>query len=320
MTKLQRLSLVGLLTVGTSCSVAADFPTKPIRLVVPFPPGGTLDILARGVGPELTARLGQPVVIDNRPGANGAIASEFVAKASADGHTLLIGGGSGAAVHALLRQSSYDPLKAFAPVGTLATFASVLIVNPTMPASSVQDLIALAKASPGKLSYGSPGTGNINNLVGELFKSLAGVDMVHVPYKGASLVITDVIAGHVPVGFVLLPGAMAHLRSGKLKVLAVTTEQRVGALPNVLTMSEAGVPLVLFDWAGIFAPAGTPIDVVARLNQELARVTGSPAMRQRWIEQGFEPKTSTADETAALMKADADKWARVVKQTGIRLD
>jgi tripartite-type tricarboxylate transporter receptor subunit TctC len=133
-------------------------------------------------------------------------------------------------------------------------------------------------------------------------------------------VITDVIAGHVPVGFVLLPGAIAHLRSGKLKVLAVTTEQRVGALPNVLTMSEAGVPLVLFDWAGIFAPAGTPIDVVARLNQELARVTGSPAMRQRWIEQGFEPKTATADETAALMKADADKWARVVKQTRIRLD
>jgi tripartite-type tricarboxylate transporter receptor subunit TctC len=186
---------------------------------------------------------------------------------------------------------------------------------------SVQELIALAKASPGKLSYGSPGTGNINNLVGELFKSLAGVDIVHVPYKGAALVITDVVAGHVPVGFVLLPGAMGQLRSGKLRALAVTTEERVSAVPDVPTMGQAGVPdLVLFDWSGLFAPAGTPKDVIARLSAEVKKVVLSPQMRKRSVEQGFEPKALSAEEMTALMASDAEKWARIVKQTGTRLE
>jgi tripartite-type tricarboxylate transporter receptor subunit TctC len=315
------IALVLFGVVVTSSVAAADYPTRPIRLVVPYPPGGTLDILARGIGPELTAQLGQPVVIENRPGAAGAIGTEAAAKAAPDGYTLLIGGGSGSAVHALLRNVPYDPVKAFSPIGTLASYPSVLIVNPGTQAKSVQELISLAKASPGKYSYGSPGTGNINNLVGELFKLLAGVDILHVPYKGAALVITDVVAGHIPAGFVLLPGAVSQLRSGKLRALAVTTEQRVTAVPDVPTMKEAGVPdLVLFDWSGLFAPAGTPSSVIARLSAEVRKVVLSPQMRQRSVEHGFEPKALSAGEMAALIKSDVEKWTRIVKQTGTRLE
>jgi tripartite-type tricarboxylate transporter receptor subunit TctC len=318
---MMRFTVLLILQLVATSGLAADYPTRPIRLIVPYPPGGTLDVLARGIGPELTTQLRQPIVIENRSGAAGAIGTEAAAKAAPDGYTLLIGGGSGTAVHALLRNVPYDPVKAFSPIGTLATYPSVLIVNPGTPAKSVQELIALAKASPGKLSYGSPGTGNINNLVGELFKSLAGVDIVHVPYKGAALVITDVVAGHVPVGFVLLPGAMGQLRSGKLRALAVTTEERVSAVPDVPTMRQAGVrDLVLFDWSGLFAPAGTPKDVIARLSAEVKKVVSSPQMRQRSVEQGFEPKALSAEEMAALMKSDVEKWTRIIKQTGTRLD
>jgi tripartite-type tricarboxylate transporter receptor subunit TctC len=304
----------------TSVGIAADYPSKPVRLVVPFPPGGTLDILARGLAPDLATHLGQQIVIENRPGANGVIGYDLVARAPADGYTLLIGGGSGIAVHpALLPKLPYDPVKAFAPVSMLASFPSVLIANPSFPASSVPELIALAKATPGKLSYGSPGTGNINHLVGESFKSLAGVDLVHVPYKGAALVVTDVIAGHVPIGFVLLPGALPQVRAGKLKALAVTTNQRVAAAPNLPTMAEAGLPgLELVDWAGILVPAGTPNEVIARLNQDISKVVRSTEVRQRWIDQGLEPRATTSDELAAAIKSDVDKWGKIVRDAGIR--
>jgi tripartite-type tricarboxylate transporter receptor subunit TctC len=304
----------------TDAGIAADYPSKPVRLVVPFPPGGTLDILARGLAPDLATHLGQQIVIENRPGANGVIGYDLVARAPADGYTLLIGGGSGIAVHpALLPKLPYDPVRAFAPVSMLASFPSVLIANLSFPASSVPELIALAKATPGKLSYGSPGTGNINHLVGESFKSLAGVDLVHVPYKGAALVITDVIAGHVPIGFVLLPGALPQVRAGKLKALAVTTNQRVAAAPNLPTMAEAGIPgLDLVDWAGILVPAGTPNEVISRLNQDISKVVRSTEVRQRWIDQGLEPRATTSDELAAAIKSDVDKWGKIVRDTGIR--
>jgi tripartite-type tricarboxylate transporter receptor subunit TctC len=330
MGKRERFSRVGLrllvpllITLASNgASVAADYPTKPVRLLVPFPPGGTLDILARGLAPDLGTQLGQQIVVENRPGANGVIGYEAVARAPADGYTLLIGGGSGIAAHpALNSKLSYDPVKAFAPVCMLATFPSVLIANPSFPANSVQELIALAKASPGKLTYGSPGTGNVNHLTAELFKSLAGVDLVHAPYKGAALVVTDVIAGHVPIGFVLLPGALSQMRAGKLKALAVTSDQRLSAAPNLPTMAEAGVPgLDLVDWAGILVPAGTPGEVVARLNREISKSARSPELRQRWVEQGLEPKTSSSEELAAVIRSDVDKWSRIVKQAGIRAE
>ena len=316
--------LFSLLTTfaSTNVGIAADYPVKPVRLVVPFPPGGTLDILARGLAPDLAGQLGQQIVVENRPGANGVIGYDLVARAPADGYTLLIGGGSGIAVHpALLSKLPYDPVKAFAPVSMLATFPSVLIATPSFPANSVQELIALAKATPGKLTYGSPGTGNVNHLVGEKFKSLAGVDLVHAPYKGAALVITDVIAGHVPIGFVLLPGALPQMRAGKLKALAVTSDQRVGAAPNLPTMAEVGVPgLDLFDWAGILVPAGTPNEVISRLNQSISKVVRSPEMRQRWIEQGLEPRAATPDELTAVIKSDVDKWGKIVREAGIRVE
>ncbi|HTO50459.1 MAG TPA: tripartite tricarboxylate transporter substrate binding protein [Burkholderiales bacterium] len=306
----------------TDAGVAADYPVKPVRLVVPFPPGGTLDILARGLAPDLAGRLGQQIVVENRPGANGVIGYELVARAPADGYTMLIGGGSGIAVHpALLSKLSYDPVKAFAPVSMLATFPSVLIATPSFPANSVEELIALAKATPGKLTYGSPGTGNVNHLVGETFKSLAGVDLVHAPYKGAALVVTDVIAGHIPIGFVLLPGALPQMRAGKLKALAVTSDQRVSAAPDLPTMAEAGVSgLDLFDWAGILVPAGTPHEVISRLNRDIAKAVRSPEIRRRWIEQGFEPRVTTTDGLAAAIQSDVDKWGRIVRQAGIRAE
>jgi tripartite-type tricarboxylate transporter receptor subunit TctC len=316
--------LFSLLTTlaSTDVGIAADYPVKPVRLVVPFPPGGALDILARGLAPDLAGQLGQQIVVENRPGANGVIGHELVARAPADGYTMLIGGGSGIAVHpALLSKLSYDPVKAFAPVAMLATFPSVLIATPSFPVNSVQELITLAKATPGKLTYGSPGTGNVNHLVGEMFKSLTGVDIVHAPYKGAALVITDVVAGHVPIGFVLLPGALPQVRAGKLKALAVTSDQRVSAAPNLPTMAEAGVPgLDLFDWAGVLVPAGTPNEVISRLNQDISKAVRSPQIRQRWIEQGFEPRTATPDELAAVIKSDVDKWGRIVRQAGIRAE
>jgi tripartite-type tricarboxylate transporter receptor subunit TctC len=307
---------------STGVAIAADYPSKPVRLVVPFPPGGTLDILARGLAPNLAGQLGQQIVVENRPGANGVIGYELVARAPADGYTMLIGGGSGIAVHpALLPKLPYDPVTAFAPVGMLATFPSVLIANPSFPANSVQELIAIAKATPGKVTYGSPGTGNINHLVGESFKSVAGVDLVHAPYKGAALVITDVVAGHIPIGFVLLPGALPQVRAGKLKALAVTTDQRVNAAPNLPTMAEAGVPgLDLSDWAGIFVPAGTPNAVISRLGKEISIVVNSPELRQRWVEQGLEPKVRTPSEMAVVIKSDVDNWNRIVRQAGIRAE
>jgi len=307
---------------STDVGIAADYPAKPVRLVVPFPPGGALDIVARSLAPGLSGQLGQQIVIENRPGANGAIGRELVAKAPADGYTWLIGGGSTFAVHpALLAKLSYDPVKAFAPVSMLTIFPSVLIANPSFPASSTQELIALAKTTPGKFSYGSPGTGNVNHLVGELFKSLTGVDLVHVPYKGAALVINDVIAGHVPIGFVLLPGALPQVRGGRLKALAVTTEQRVSAAPNLPTMAEAGVPgLALFEWAGILVPAGTSTKIISRLNEDISKVVLSPQTRQQWIEQGLEPRVTTSDELAAIIKSDVDKWGKIVRQAGIQVE
>jgi tripartite-type tricarboxylate transporter receptor subunit TctC len=299
--------------------IAADYPVKPIRLVVPYPPGGTLDILARSLAPDLAGRLGQPIFVENRPGASGVIGYEAVAKAPADGYTLLIGGGSDIAAHVLLSNLSYDPVRAFTLVATLATYPSVLVANPSFPANSVKELITLAKATPGKFTYGSPGTGNINHLVGELFKSLAGVDIVHAPYKGAALVVTDVVAGHIPIGFVLLPGALPQMRAGKLKALAVAADQRVSAAPDLPTMTEAGLPgLDLVGWGGILVPAGTPNEVVLRLNEHISNVVRSPEIRQRWIEQGLEPKVATSGELATLIKSDVDKWGRIVKQAGIR--
>ena len=315
------LFAVAILAWG-ALGLAADFPTKPLRIVVPFPPGGLLDLLGRGLAPSLTEQLGQPVVIDNRPGANGMIGSGLVAKAAPDGHTLLIGGGSSFVVNPLLNPTlPFDPMKDLAPVSMVSRGPSVLVASPSFQARSVGELIALAKAAPGKLSYGTPGNGNPNHLAGELFKSAAGVDIVHVPYKGAALVITDVIAGHVPVAFVTLGAAMPHLRSGKLKALAVTTAQRWESAPELPTMGEAGLAQVhLVEWSGLFVPTGTPPAALARLNEVVRRALSAPELRARLKEQGLEAQASTSAELAAEMQSDVARLGKILKEAGIRAD
>ena len=298
---------------------AADFPSRPLRLVVPFPPGGAADILARGISPRLSGQLRQQMIVDNRPGANGVIGFEVVARSPADGHTLLLGFTTGVAINPLLvSKVSYDPEKDFVPFSMLSRTPMTLIVSPSFPANSVKDLVALAKATPGKLTYASPGTGNPNHIAGELFKLSAGVDLVHVPYKGAGPVMTDVIGGHVPVAFVTLAAALPQLRAGKLKLLAMTSDRRWSALPDVPTMSEAGVRgLEIVEWFGILAPAGTPKAVIARLNEEIVTAVRSPEVQARLVEQGLEPVTTTSEEFRTVIRSDIAKWSKAIKQMGI---
>jgi tripartite-type tricarboxylate transporter receptor subunit TctC len=295
---------------------------KPVRLVVPFPPAGAADILARGLAPRLSGQLGQQIVVDNRPGANGVIGFDVVAKAPADGYTLLLGFTTGVAVNpVLVPKIPYDPVKNFAPISLLARTPMVLIVNPAFRAASVQQLIALAKASPGKIAYGSPGAGNPNHLAGELFKLTAGVDLVHVPYKGAALVITDVLAGHLPTGFVTLAAALPQVRTGKVKALAVTGDKRSAAAPDVVTMTEAGLAgLVMTEWFGILSPAGIPRSIVAHLNKEINDAVRSPEVHSRFAEQGLEPVAVTSEDFASLIKSDIAKMAAIIKKAGIKLE
>lgn len=308
------------LLVWPAGSGAADYPERPLRLVVPFPPGGAADILARGLGPNLAAQLGRPVIVDNRPGANGVLGFDLAAKAAPDGYTLLLGFTTGVAVNPLLAaKRSYDPVRDFVGVSMIARTPMVLVAHPAFQASSVEQLIALAKAAPGKLSYGSPGVGNPNHLAGELFKATAGIELTHVPYKGAALVVTDVMGGHVPVAFITLAAALPHVRAGKLKALATTAGKRPAAAAATPTMSEAGVPGVeIVEWFGILAPIKTPRPIVARLNQEIVVAVGSPEVQARFAEQGLEPVSTGLDEFAAVIRADIEKLARIVRQIGIR--
>lgn len=299
----------------------ADYPARPLRLVVTFPPGGAADILARGISPKLAEQLRQPVVVDNRPGANGVIGFELVAQSPADGYTLLLAFTTGVAINPLLAKVSYDPQKDFAPVSMLSRTPMALVASRSFPANSVRDLIAMAKATPGKISYASPGTGNPNHIAGELFKSLAGVDLVHVPYKGAGPLMTDVIGGHIPIAFVTLAAALPQVRAGKLKSLAITGERRWSGLADVPTMAEAGLPgLVVVEWFGILVPAHTPQVVVSRLNEEIVKAVQSPEIQARLTEQGLEPIASTSDEFAAVIRSDIAKWSKAIQRTGIRAE
>ena len=301
--------------------VAADYPTRPVRLVVPFPPSGAADILARSVAPAFSERMRQQIVVDNRPGANGVIGFELVARSPADGYTLLLGFTTGVAINPILGKVSYDPERDFAPVTMLARTPMTLIAGPAFAAKSVQDLIAMSKAAPGKVSYASPGTGNPNHLAGELFKMTAGVNLVHVPYKGAGPAMIDVMAGHVPIAFVTLAAALPQVRAGKLKSLAITSDSRWPALPAVPTMAEAGLSgLEVVEWFGLLAPARTGKSVVARLTDEAARILGSPDIQQRLAEQGLEPVTTSGEQFARVIRADILKLSRVIKQAGIRVD
>jgi len=300
----------------------AQWPTKPVRLIVPYPPGGSADILARAIGQKVGEGLGQQVVIDNRPGAGTAIGADVTAKAAPDGYTIMLGTVSSHAINpALTTGLKYDPVKDFAPVSLVASIPFALIVHPSLPAHSVKDLIALAKSKPGSLNFSSAGTGTSNHLAGELFKSMTGTFMVHIPYKGSAPALNDLIAGQVHLMFDLVLTAAPHVKSGAVRAIAVTGRERSGVLPGVPTVAESGVTgYEVSAWFGFFAPAGTPSAIVNALNAETVKAMRMPDLRERLGSQGAEPVTSTPEQFAAYVKDELAKWTRVVKASGMKAD
>jgi len=302
---------------------ATAYPGKPIRFVVPFPPGGPLDIMARAIGQKLTESWSQPVVVDNRPGAGGSLGAELVAKAPGDGYTLLMGAVSTHAINPhLYARIGYDPFKDFVPVALVAEVPNVLVVNPTVPATSVQELVALAKAKPGYLNFGSGSTGSTGHLAGELFKSLAGVDMVHIPYKGGAPAMQDLLGGQVQLMFDNLANSLPQVKAGKLRALAVTTSSRSPAMPDLPTVNEAGVKgFDLSTWFGVFVPAGTPPEIVTKLNAGIVAALDSKELRERLAAMGtMPPGNNTPAAFAAFMRAENAKYAKVVKESGAKVD
>jgi tripartite-type tricarboxylate transporter receptor subunit TctC len=301
---------------------AQTWPTKPIKWIVPFAPGGTTDILARTIGEKLATALGQPVVIENRPGAGGGVGAEFTAKAPPDGYTIMGGTISTHAINASLYKSlPYDPVKDFAPITLIARVPNMLVVNPDIPAKNVAELIALLKSSPGKYTFASSGNGTSQHLSGELFKSMAGVDMQHIPYKGSPPALQDVVGGQVTMTFDNITTAWPLAKGGKLRALAVTTAMRSPIAPDVPTLAEAGLAgYEIGSWQGLFAPAGTPPEIVRRLNVEMVKIINMPDVRDKLIGLGAEPVANTPEEFSALVKTEVVKWAGVVKQSGARVD
>jgi len=323
------LALLGtaLVAVGPGIAHAQAWPAKAVRIVVPFPPGGTTDIVARSLGVELQRIWQQPVVIENRGGAGGNIGAEVVAKSAPDGYTLLMGTvGTHAINQALFAQSGtrmpFDPVKDFVPITLAAGVPNVMVVNPKVPVTTVTEFIAYAKARPGQLNMASSGNGTSIHLTGELFKTSTGTFMVHFPYRGSAPAVTDMLAGNMNVMFDNLPSALPHIKAGKLTALAVTSRKRSPALPNVPTMEEA-TGLKDFDassWFGLFAPAGTPRAIVDKIQADVARALAVPEVRERFLAQGADPGGMSSDQFAAFIRAETEKWTRVVKFSNARVD
>lgn len=312
------LSLPSMIVLAMAASAlpAQDYPSRPIRFVVANSPGGGLDVTARTISPRLSSALGQQIVIDNRPGAAGSLAAEITAKSAPDGYTLLMGSIGNLAVNvSLYKGLDYDPLKDLAPVTFAVSGSNVLVVNLTVPAKTTQELIALARAQPGKLTYGSSGSGNAGHLAGELFKSMAKVDMVHVPYKGGAPAMIDLIAGEIQLIFASPPTAVPQVKAGKIRALAVTTTKRSATLPELPTIAESGLPGFEADnWYGIAVAARTPRAIVGRLNGELVRILSTPEVKEVLLRQGLEVAPGTPEAFGAYMKSEYMKWARVIAE------
>lgn len=315
------LSLAALIAAATPLAMAQTYPAKPIRFIVPFAPGGGTDLLARAIGVRLTDVLGQPVVVDNRGGAGGVIGADLAAKAAPDGYTIVLGSPGPLTINPNLRPSIPYRLKDFAPI-TLATISPfVLVVNPTLPVASVKELIALAKSKPGALNFGSGGNGSVAHLAGEQFKALAGVQITHVPYKGSNPSIIDLIGGQLQLVIDNLPVLVLHVRSGRLKALAVGIKKRSALLPEVPTMIEAGVPGYEASTAfGVLAPAGTPRAIIARLNREIVTILRAPDLIERFAALGLEAVGSTPDEYAAHLRAELARYGKLIKSIGLKLE
>lgn len=297
-----------------------DYPSRPLRVIVPWVAGGGTDIVARIITPKLSEALGQPVIIDNRPGANGIVGSEIAARATPDGYTMIL-----EAVEHVINASTYaklpyDTIKDFGPVGLVAAHSLVLIVPPSFPAGSVKELAALARSRPGELNFGSWGQGSLAHLSGELFKNSAGIQMTHVPYKGAPQAIIDMLGGRLPLMFTTMPTGAPQVKQGKLRGLAVTNREREPLLPEVPTMIESGYPGFEVDsWRGLYVPAGTPKAIITRLNRELVKVLQMPDVKERIVAAGFAPVSGTPEALDAFGRAELAKWSKVAKSAGVRI-
>jgi len=300
---------------------AANYPNRPIKIVVGFVPGGATDVVARLMAQKLQEAWGQAVLIENKPGGGSNIGSEQVARAAPDGYTLLLGTIANATNMSIYKDLAYDTLRDFAPVTQFISAPSVLVVAPSLPVSNLKELIALAKAKPGTLSYASSGAGGSPHLAGELLKLRAGIDIIHVPYKGAAPALVDVVSGTVSMGFKTALSAIPHMQSGKLKPIAVAANRRLPQIPNVPTMAEAGLAdFEVSSWNGLLAPAKTPPEIVAKLNREFVRILATADVREKFAAQAAEPVGNTPEQFRAYIKAEIDKWAQVVKASGAKID
>lgn len=321
-TVLQMLAFASLLLGPALGAIAQGYPAKTIHLLVSFPAGGPADLLSRVVAKKLSDGLGEQVVVENRPGAGGTIAMEAVSKSPPDGYTLALGSNSTFAIAPILyRNLRYDPFKSFMPISLIARSSSVILVSSSVPAASLRELIALAKSRPGMLNFGSNGNGTIPHLAGMLFQSLTGVSFVHIPYKGAAQVTTDLLAGQIQVGFIVSAGLEQYVRDGRLKAVAVASSKRLAQLPEVPTAAEAGLPgFETYTWFGLAAPQGTPQDVIQRLNAETLRSLAAKEVNDVLVNQGFEPEGTSPEQFSHFITAEAEKWAPVIKASGMRLD
>lgn len=316
---LQAAALAAALLAGSA--FAEPWPGKPISLIVPFPAGGTTDVLARALADKLQQSLGQPVIVESKPGAGATLGADFVAKSRPDGYTLLVGAVHHTIASSVYKKLPYDFQKDFAPVTTIALVPNVLVVNASNPARTVADLVAQAKARPGQLSYGSNGNGTAQHLIGTQFTNLTGTDLMHIPYKGSGPLVTDLLGNQVALSFDTVTPVLPHIRSGKLRALAVTTGRRATALPDVPTLEEAGVPgISIGTWFGVLAPAATPRDIVARLNAEMVKVIQSPEFRKRMEEIGAEPVGNSAEQMAAQIRSETEKFAKLVKEARVTVE
>src|SRR5205809_3455330 len=322
------LDFLSLMLLGTAlgpwpaaAQTTGAWTSRPIRFILPFPPGGGTDILGRIIAERLTASLGQPVVTENRGGAGGNVGAEAAARSAPDGYTIVLVAPSLAISKTLYSKLNYDPVKDFAPVSLVATVPNVMVTHPSVPAATLAEFIRLAKTKPGEMNFGSGGSGTSNHLAGELFNIVTGTKLVHVPYKGVNLAMNDVLAGAIHLVVIGLPAAAPHIKSGRLRALGVIAPQRLPALPEVPTVAAAGLPdFEVTTWYGVLAPAGTPRPVVARLNGELAKILYSPDMKDKLSAIGTDPVTSTPEEFAAYLRQETAKWADVVRKAGLKAD
>ena len=312
--------MVGLASV-TSAFAQSTYPTKPIRLINPFPPGGGATIMGRVIAQELTERLGQSVVFDNRGGAGGIIGMEIAARSAPDGYTITMATASTVTIHPLLSKVPFDPVKDFAPVSHVSNVPLLLVVHPSVAAKSTKEFIALLKAQPGKLNFASSGKGTISHLAGELFKFNTGVNMVHVPYRGGGPALVDVLGGQVQINFANILSSLPHVKGGRLRGLAVTSAKRSSAITELPTVTESGLPgYEVVQWNGVLAPARVPAAIVARLNSEIERMLALPEMKSRLAADGADAAGGPPEKFAAFIRADIDKWTKVIKAANVQVD